>query len=162
MQFVKKLLIPSPRRVLTNLALVFFPAVVHADAPPHVVSCLKSAASYQGLPYELLLAIAKVESSFNSKAINKNKNETHDIGLMQINTVWLPEIKKYGVTVDALWNPCTNASVGAWILAQNVKRFGFTVEALGSYNAGPGGHHEIKIRYANKVLAHYREYLSNP
>lgn len=35
-----------------------------------------------------LFCIAKLESSFNSKAKNHNKNGTIDIGLFQINSIW--------------------------------------------------------------------------
>lgn len=79
---------------------------------------------------------------------------------MQINTTWLPEIKKYGVRRESLWDPCVNAQVGAWILAQNIKRFGFTLEAVGAYNAGPKGNPNVKLKYAKKVLGHYHSYLS--
>ena len=78
---------------------------------------------------------------------------------MQINTTWLPAIKKYGVHRESLWNPCVNAQVGAWILAQNIKQFGFTLEAVGAYNAGPRGNPKVKLNYAKKVLEHYHHYL---
>ena len=46
----------------------------------------------------ILYAIAKQESQFNPKALNKkNKNKSIDYGLMQINSVWLEELKKYGI-----------------------------------------------------------------
>lgn len=46
-------------------------------------------------PY-LLGAIAKTESNFKANAVRQNKNGTRDIGVMQINSLWLPELAKYG------------------------------------------------------------------
>jgi len=132
-----------------------------AAAPePRIEACLRAAAQYQRLPYELLKAVARVESSFNPRAVNKlNRNGTEDIGLMQINSAWLPLLRSYGITRASLFDPCTNAHVGAWILAQNVARFGYTVQAVGAYNAGPNGKASTKIAYARKVIDHYQAYL---
>ena len=61
----------------------------------------------------LLYSIAKVESSLNPSAINRNRNGTYDIGLMQINSTHLPRLSKAGITREKLLNDsCT--SVMAW------------------------------------------------
>jgi len=44
--------------------------------------------------------------------------------------------------------------VGAWILAGNIARFGYTWNAVGAYNAGTGDTEMIRMRreaYAHKV-----------
>lgn len=111
--------------------------------------------TYQVDPW-LLFAIAKVESGFKSHAINRdNKNKTLDIGLMQINSAWLPTIKRFGIEPNALFEPCVSIHVGAWILAQNIKQFGYNIDGIGAYNSPKN----IKIRraYAQKVAAVYRD-----
>ncbi|WP_226019909.1 lytic transglycosylase domain-containing protein [Serratia symbiotica] len=70
------------------------------------------------------IAIAEVESSMNPGVIGLNKkNEkgiSEDVGLMQINSSWLPKLASMGITrKDLLENPFQNVFVGAWILAIN-------------------------------------------
>lgn len=96
----------------------------------------------------LLLAIAQHESGLNPHAVNRNKNGSYDIGLMQINTSWLPVLKPYGIGVVELKNPCVNLNVGAWILANNFILYGKNWRAVGAYNAKT----EVKrVHYAQQV-----------
>ena len=95
---------------------------------------LRSARKYQIYP-GLIEAIIAVESNFNPRAINRNKNGSVDVGLMQINSFWFPRLKKYGISVEDLFDPCVNVEVGTWILAQCVAEHGYTWEAVGCYNA---------------------------
>lgn len=104
-------------------------------APATHAYCFNEASAYYGLSTDLLGAIAKVESGFNPHAMNRNKNGSYDIGMMQVNSGWLPALRKYGITEQSLWDPCTNVFVGAWILAQNVHRLGYSWDAVGAYNA---------------------------
>lgn len=108
--------------------------------------CFNEAGRMYGVSPELLYAIAKVESNFNPKAINRNKNKTYDYGVMQINS------SHYKTLGHDLWmrlsDPCTNVKVGAWILSQCIKRYGYTWEAVGCYNANSK---EKRKKYAWKV-----------
>lgn len=99
--------------------------------------CWQDAAMRYGLPAALLMAIAEQESGFNPRAINTaNRNGTRDIGLMQINSMHLPTLSRFGIGQRELFDPCTNVHVGAWVLAEAIARHGFTWEAVGAYNAG--------------------------
>jgi len=111
-------------------------------------ACWHDVASWYGINVHLLYAIAKTESNLNPNAMNRNKNGSYDIGLMQINSSWLPTLRKHGVSEDKLKDPCVNLQVGAWILAQNMQRMGVTCEAVGAYNAR---NPQLRIRYAQKV-----------
>ena len=89
----------------------------------------------------LLYSIAKVESSLNPSAINRNRNGTYDIGLMQINSTHLPRLSKAGITREKLLNDsCTSVMAGAQILSGFISRHGYTWEAVGAYNAGSAPH----------------------
>ena len=104
-----------------------------------------------GIDPWLLYSIAKVESGLNPVAINKNRNGTMDMGIMQINTVHLPTLAKYGVTQSHLWEPETNINIGAWVLSGCVKRNGYTTKALDCYNGDKTG------KYSKKVLAMFNK-----
>lgn len=105
----------------------------------------------------LLYSIAKVESSLNPTAINRNRNGTYDIGLMQINSTHLPRLNKAGITREQLLNDsCTSVMAGAQILSEFISRHGYTWEAVGAYNAGSApNRRELRHRYAKKVWHHY-------
>jgi len=127
-------------QVLAALLLALWAPLAHA--------CWEQVARWYGVNVHLLYAIAKTESNLNPVAINRNKNGSYDIGLMQINSSWLPLLKKYGVEEHQLKDACTNLQVGAWILAQNMQRMGPTWEAVGAYNAR---NPQLRIKYAQKV-----------
>jgi soluble lytic murein transglycosylase-like protein len=111
-------------------------------------SCWDEAAQRYAINPYLLYAIAKTESGMNPAAIGHNKNGSRDIGLMQINSHWLPVLERNGIDERALMDPCTNIHVGAWILAQNMRRHGNSWTAVGAYNASAP---EAGLRYARRV-----------
>jgi Transglycosylase SLT domain len=98
-------------------------------------ACLRDAALRHGLAPQLLAAISLTESGMNPKALSRNANGSHDIGLMQINSSWLPKLSALGITEGALWDPCVNVEVGAALLAHGIARLGYTWEAVGAYHA---------------------------
>lgn len=111
--------------------------------------CWSIAARQFGVNVQVLRAIAEVESGFRATAINRNRNGTADIGIMQINSSWLPTLARYGVVRADLFDPCTNIHVGAWILSENNRRFGATSwRAVGAYNARTDAK---RLAYAIKV-----------
>ena len=95
----------------------------------------------------ILWAIAKHESRLNPEAKNINSNGTVDIGIMQINTIHLKELKKYNIGIKELYDPKTNIFVGAWVLSNCIKRYGSNRNALTCYNGRIKGNN-----YAFKVI----------
>jgi soluble lytic murein transglycosylase-like protein len=122
-------------------------------ASPQVDVCMQRAAAHHHVDLNLLRAIAKVESSFNPNATNRNKNGTGDTGLMQINDWWLPTLAKFGIKRDDLFDACTSAYVGAWILAHNIKKHGLTWRAVGAYNSPNAANQMIYAEKVNRALA---------
>lgn len=112
-------------------------------------SCFEHAAQRYGVPVVLLQAIAQQESGGRATAINVNRNGSRDIGLMQINSGWMHTLARHGIDERDLYDPCVNTLVGAWILANNFARHGYTTQGLGAYNAVSPDKRE---RYARQVL----------
>lgn len=139
-------------------ALVLFGAVGTANA-----DCWEEAGREFSIAPELLYAIAEQESNLNPRAIGHNSNGSRDIGLMQVNTYHLPRLAKYGITEQSLLNDsCRALKVGAGILADFMRRYGYSWEAVGAYNAGTaidGGAPERRRAYANKIAVRYQRIL---
>ncbi|WP_186050430.1 transglycosylase SLT domain-containing protein [Burkholderia gladioli] len=134
--------------ICSSVALI--PVLAQGAEP---VRCVADAAQYQGIDPALLLAIAQHESGLRPLSINRNQNGSRDIGLMQINSSWLPTLAKYGIGSDALLDPCVNAYIGAWILKQAIARYGATWLAVGAYNAAS---RDKQIRYIGRIYPIYQ------
>lgn len=129
------------------------------------IACRPAAACWEQIgqkydinPY-LLYAIAKTESGLNPKAVSHNRNGSYDVGLMQINSSWFPTLRKYGISEQQLYQPCVNIEVGAWILADNIRRLGNSWDAVGAYNAAKPA---LRRRYATKVYRNLLTTLGRP
>jgi soluble lytic murein transglycosylase-like protein len=109
--------------------------------------CFEYAGNEHGITPVILESIAKVESNLNPSAINRNRNGSVDIGLMQINSEWLKTLKLS--QKDLLNDACLNTRVGAQILRQCIDRYGVNWEAIGCYNATS---RDKKVSYAWKVF----------
>lgn len=151
---------------LVILFLMFAEAMGVSEAarvPPNIATCFREAGIKFSVDWRLLQAIAEVESSLNPEAINRNKKNgrvvSEDLGMMQINSSWLPVLLPMGITREVLLgNPCQNIHVGAWILAKNIAQNGVNWTSVGAYNAGFRGANEpFRMRYARKVYARYQE-----
>lgn len=133
-------------KLFTSAALLLHFNCLFADVP--YMQCFNEASARYGLPAEIMIAVAKVESKYRNIISKPNKNKTYDIGIMQVNSSWLPELKKYNITQDDLVNkPCQNIMVGTWILAQKIKAYGFNWKAIQRYNGS-----DPALGYAQKVF----------
>lgn len=117
--------------------------------------CMEAAARWYQVSEWLLWGIARVESQFNPYAVNRNRDGSRDLGLMQINTRWVKELKRVGLIREEgdLFNPCVSVWAGAYILRRCVDEYGYSWEAVGCY------HSRTKWRkawYARKV---YKEIM---
>lgn len=111
-------------------------------------ACFEEAGARYGVAPVLLQAIAIQESGMRPHALNRNRDGSYDMGLMQINSRWLPTLARHGITQDQLWDPCVSVHVGAWILAGNFRRMGLNWDAVGAYNASTP---VLRMRYAQVI-----------
>lgn len=120
-------------------------AVVVGTGRPAFADCIDDAAAFHHVNASLVRAIAMQESGMVPTSVGQNRDGSRDIGLMQINSRWLPTLARYGVTEQGLFDACTNAYVGTWILAQNIQRMGASWEAVGAYNAATRSKREAYV-----------------
>jgi len=87
------------------------------------------------VPSEAVLAILDAESG-QVGLIRRNVDGSYDIGPMQINSRWLGELKRYGITAAHLRDyGCLNVHVGSWILSREQARAGNIWVAIGRYHS---------------------------
>jgi len=136
------------RRRLDSIAIIaagawFACANAHAD-------CFDAAAKYQKVNPLILRAIAWQESRNRPDALNRNVNGSTDYGLMQINSVHLPALSRYGIGRDTLMEPCKNVYIAAWHLRQKMDRHGNTWQAVGAYHSETPA---LRDNYAKQIAA---------
>lgn len=78
------------------------------------------------------------------------RGDSVDMGLAQINSRNLPALE---LSVDQVFDPCTNLAAGARILAAGYQRTGSLTGALSAYNTGRSDS-KIGVAYAQKVFGH--------
>ena len=105
-----------------------------------VAACLMLAAQTYSVPPAVMVGILQVEGGAIGQQV-KNTNGSFDLGPMQINTVWVPELAEYwGVeqTTAAKWirdDACTNMGVAAWILRKHMNETGSLSKAIAHYHS---------------------------
>ena len=105
-----------------------------------LAACLMLASQTYSVPPAVLVGIYKAEGGTIGQEVS-NKNGSHDLGPMQINTVWLPELAdRWGVNENTArkWvrdDACTNVGVAAWILQGHMKETGSLSKAISHYHS---------------------------
>jgi len=125
-----------------------------------VQACWEAAAARYQVSSDLLVAIARTESSMNPQAVGHNRNGSRDLGLMQINSAWLPTLATHGIRESDLFDACTSIHVGAWVISWNIHRLGYTWDAIGAYNAVDPAHRRAYAEKVRRNLASSRPALA--
>lgn len=121
-----------------------------------------------GLPCPAAVAIAQVESGLHPWSLNiegrgfkfQSREEalaragealalgrSFDVGLMQVNSWWL---KRYGISLEAAFEPLANIYLGGWILKEEIERRKDLKAAVGAYHSPDP---RRARRYADQVMA---------
>src|SRR3989338_4105911 len=124
------------------------------------VNCINQAAIQYHVPATLIVSVLKIENGQVGDA-NPNLNGTVDYGPMQINSIWLPEISRYGYSAELIqYDPCANVAVGAWILSQSIASGADLWQGVGNYHSHTFSEN---LRYRDRVRQFYfllKQYLS--
>lgn len=141
-------------RILAALLFVVAASAAHAgqQQPRTMMDCFIEAGKMYQVPPMLLQSIAWVESRYDKNAKNHNTNGSVDMGVMQINSLWLEPLSEYGVQRKHLYNACYNISVAAWILRKQINEVGYNWQAVAHYHSRTPDKGE---NYARKVARVY-------
>ncbi len=105
-----------------------------------LAACVMMAAHTYNVPPALLIGIYKAEGGRPGLAVS-NTNGSHDLGPMQINTLWIPELAKiWRINEDEAKkrvrdNMCTNVDVAAWILSKHIYETKDLTQSLQHYHS---------------------------
>ncbi|MDF3839043.1 lytic transglycosylase domain-containing protein [Cupriavidus basilensis] len=134
-------------------------ALLAAAGAPARADCFEAAGVYHGVNPVILRAIAWQESRFRPDAVNRNANQSVDMGLMQINSIHLPELKRYGVDAKTLYDGCASIYVGAWHLRRKMNKYGNSWAAVGAYHSETPA---LRDGYAASIVAIIRKWSAQP
>jgi soluble lytic murein transglycosylase-like protein len=115
------------------------------------------ASNTYNVPPQVMIGILNVEGGHIGQAVGPNVNGTYDLGPMQVNTRWLPDLSRYwGIDQQTAkqWvrdDGCINLHVAAWILRQKLDEAGGNLfQGIARYHSATAG---VGDRYAYKVIA---------
>lgn len=119
------------------------------------VACMALSAALHNLPPEVLPAIHNVEGG-KVGTVSRNRNGTEDLGVMQINTIWVPRLARATslrdeeVRARLIGNACFNIVVaGAILRIYLTETKGDLWRAVGNYHSHTPARN---LAYQAKVL----------
>ena len=124
-----------------------------------LAACLMLASQTYSVPPAVLVGIYKAEGGQVGQEVS-NTNGSHDLGPMQINTIWLPDLaERWGVSENTArkWvrdDACTNVGVAAWILKGHLEETQSLSQAIAHYHSRTPHHGK---RYKKKVISILQE-----
>ncbi|MCV3446187.1 lytic transglycosylase domain-containing protein [Campylobacter lari] len=110
----------------------------------------KAAARKYNIPMALLKAIALTENAaYEHNIIGRNKNQTRDYGLMQINSIHL---KRYKIAEKDIVKSSVNIDTAARLLHEIIQKHGFSWNAIGRYHSANDKYKNIWLDKVMKNL----------
>lgn len=99
-----------------ELALATLPIEQHERVACSIVAALK-----YDIPANVMLAVAETEGGKPGQWV-KNSNGTHDVGSMQLNTTYLKDLSRWGITAKDVEQPgCYPYDLAAWRLYRHIQ-----------------------------------------
>ena len=128
---------------------LFAAAAREVDVPPNLTQAIARVES-EDWPWALNIEGRSYFYDSKAEAVTAARQaeasgRSFDVGPMQVNNWWL---KRYGIPLEAAFDPAANILLGSWILKQELEREGDTWKAVGRYHSPNAKRGE---RYANQV-----------
>jgi hypothetical protein len=117
-------------------------------------ACLLLASKTYSVPPQVMIGIMHVEGGRVGQQV-LNTNGSYDLGPMQVNTLWVPQLAKLwrvDQTTAHHWvrdNGCVNVYVAAWILRQKIDRTYGLYSGIAHYHSATPWRGQ---NYAQKVV----------
>lgn len=121
-----------------------------------LAACLMLASQTYKVPPAVMIGIMHVEGGRVGQEVGPNSNGTYDLGPMQVNTRWLPQLARaWNVDVRKARtvlrdDGCMNVKVAAWILHNKIKETGSLYLGIAHYHSATPWRGQ---RYAAKVIS---------
>lgn len=129
------------------------------------LACMALVAQLYQLPPRVLPSLQVVEGGVPAM-ISHNTNGTDDLGVMQINTTWIPALSRISglaelVVRDRLINrPCFNIAASGYIMRTYLDETkGDLMQAVGNYHSHTP---ELHFAYRRRVLKEARRLFHQP
>jgi hypothetical protein len=149
------------RLILSTAFSLAIPMAAHAGAFEEVPvsmqvidQCVNQSSKSYSLTPVMLKTIIAVEGG-KVGTVSPNSNGSYDLGVMQVNTLHLPDIKSnLGYDwKDLVFDPCKNIQAGSWILSQRLSEVpGKPWLAVGNYHSKTP---ELRTKYLRKIAEAY-------
>jgi len=126
-----------------------------------IAACIFMAAQTYGIPPAVLVGIYQTEGGRVGQEVGPNQNGSYDLGPMQINTLWVPDLAaQWGVSAKTArkWvrdDACTNVGVAAWILRTHLDETQDLAKAIAHYHSRTPN---IGGAYKYKVISSMKKY----
>ena len=139
---------------LRKYVVAFFQGITGSE---EVAEAILLNASENDIPPALVFALCAEESAYNPRAFNRNRNETVDRGLFQLNSATFPELSQ-----DDFYDTHENARHGISHFRWCLDTAGTEVAGLAMYNAGAGrvsslGTPKGTLDYVSRILKRERK-----
>lgn len=130
-----------------------------AESRPSRLDCVHGAAQHYGANPLVIALIMQVEGGTTGK-IRRNTDGSFDMGLMQINSVHLPELAKFGIgPKDLIFNECLNIYIATWYVQQRIlARKGDVWRGIGDYRSKTPS---LNSNYQRKVYQAWRDWQNS-
>lgn len=104
------------------------------------VTCVVRASQHYRIPVPVTLALMKTEGGQPGSFV-RNRNGTYDMGVMQVNTLWIPTYsKRFGISqrafvTRAVLDGCFSVFLGLDILRAQIDREGSIEKGVAAYHS---------------------------
>lgn len=151
--------------VLSGGFALMAPNEAMAEQRPVTRECILKTADAFHVPYRIILTLLRTEGGRLGME-HRNNNGTYDLGPMQVNSRWMPEIARmhFSGNQREAWDAvrdwgCYNILVGTWVFRGYVDEAnGNLAEAVGLYNSHSP---KPKMAYQHKFASRYAELFFN-
>lgn len=154
-------------KIIAILSFIFLNYNIYANELPidTRINCGIQASLKYGIPIDILLAISSIENGEIGKAY-RNKNGSIDYGVMQINSIYIKELKEtYNKDIkleELLYNTCYAFEIAAFKISKHLKiDKGTFLSKIANYHSKTP---DLNKKYQTKIITHsniWRNYLKN-